>query len=198
MILEYELGPGGLSYMRNRLSLGNEIARQVATLPLHLGRAFALLPEGIEASALAKLEEAGAGKGHVEEITNTVAEHLHEELSKSPTRLLVLEHALARSSDPCVLRDPGPMFTFQSEVFFFLESRASSPEAVLSLMRRALTAYGLIGTLTELSGAPTIQNRQEVASETIHDLTANTLEILVQVFDGEAYVIWQRAAPRPS
>ena len=166
-----EFDSRAITYIREELSRGKTLLTHLLNLPLENGTVTAFLPETVNPEIIYNFRTGGVGLGTVTEwkLPSVVSEYLGE----SGRPYVVLEHALARSSDPGVQARKHQFFTYGPEVYYFLSSRDRDLAKVETTIKAARAVYYNIGILTSLpEGELDISIRQNV--------TEHTLEILAK------------------
>lgn len=187
-----------VNHVRGRLSLGNLLASRVSALPLESGSVSALLPEHVspsEASSVRILRDGGVvHPGEGQEIERAVAELVSAYLSRGDRQCAIFEHSLARASDPWVSNCEVPLFIQDSKIFLYLTALAAQPDRVLRTMRTARTSLAMIAILTHFDTPDEISDRQSAPAGLLDRLAANTQHVIVDAYDGEGFLVWNKYA----
>ena len=213
VLVEFELGPAALQYMRERLAEGKTLAHYLLEREdLPSGSVITCLPQSVPVETL---EDFGEGyklkrdpatfRYHTEPdgsitrfepVPNTdpwlvsVAQRF---LRSASDRVCIFEHSSAAPGDPWLESSPMRALFFEGEVYPFLSNKdAESEDMVLTTIRGA-KSWLFYGAMTSLSSASDLPfDRGTVGRELLETLARRAEKIVVGAYDHESYLIWQK------
>jgi hypothetical protein len=210
---EITLGSDSIDYIRKHLSYGLTISKYILNLlNLDEGQVVTGLPEDTAIEKLYDFEHGGIlaselktmpiyrvqdknGKyftmQRVPRAFPFVLDTVNRFLKGGVSRLLILEDANAKSTDPVIQKYGSPIWTFQSEVYHLVFGIPSNEE-IKSTINKSDSLWTLVGFMTSLPKEEHFPLKKEISLETIEMLAENTQKILVGAYDGEGFLIWQR------
>lgn len=191
---KFEFGDSALSYIQSCLTAEKTLSAHVREVFQNTkGKAFAYLPRGTSLELMRDFESGYiARRGHSFQKT---AEVIDEFLSESSRNRAIFETP-SSPTDPFLEKYfRGRYFTFGQEVYYFLDDSDRTPEKILSTLQPAGDWTSFIGILTSIpsGGLQHIVDRQEVEAEILKMLAENLQHIIVEAYDGEAFLIWSKS-----
>lgn len=210
---EQALPPFAIDYVEQCLLDGNALAKAVLeVVPLREGRVLTCLPKGVAPTSLQDFRTGGklppppvSEWRHIERQDETLlmipvsptndwlVEHIKRFLRGGAKRICVFEDALKRVGDP-VLHDLSTRYaTFGKEIYHLILDSDAEDERILKVMRSARSVPTFIGALTRWRGELPTSHRISLAPATIHALAQAVDKLVIGAFDGEGYLIWNKA-----
>jgi hypothetical protein len=212
MLVEQDLAPWAVEYVRQRLLHGNTLAAAALdNLVLEEGKVTTCLPQG---TVLKRLEDFRMGgklpppppsewrsteRGDetllMIPIPNTddwFVGKIREFLDKRRGRACIFEDALARVGDPVLQKVETKYATFGTEIYHLILDTDAEPGYIEKVLRRAKGIPTFIGVFTEWQGDKPNKNPIALSKENLQALAAKAHKLIVGAFDGESYVIWNR------
>jgi hypothetical protein len=210
-IIEIRLGPEGLEYLRECLTIGKALSHAVLdTLDLTSGVLTTFLPTGVPQEEIlrfwsgGKLEEDAVYVernsqtmhfGRIHTTDSIFLSLIHEHLKSDRAAFCVLEDQMARPTDPWLVDLPATKLIDGQSLYYVLTTPPADREAIERTFN-GVTSFrpphiGFLGR----GSAATFFDRGHVAphDRRFRDIAAATDEILIGAYDRESFVRWQRA-----
>ena len=124
-------------------------------------------------------------------LTETISEYLNA----NKGRIVILEDAMARPSDPCMKTVKKTTWrAFHDEVYYFLKCPDCSHTQVGQALKDAQSTYPvLLGAMITLPHEQRfIIGQGNLTSKALKTVADYTEHIIVGAYDGEGYVIWSK------
>jgi len=215
VLVELELGPAALEYIRERLGHGKTLARYLLEREdLASGSVITCLPPNVPVETL---EDFGEGyklkrdpatfryrtepDGSItrwEPVPNTdpwLVSVVQQFLRSGSGRVCILENSSALPSDPWLQSCHLPILIFDDEVYHFVSHKdAENEERVLETIRtaRSWLFYGVM-TLLPKSDAPSLE-AGTIDGEFLQACAQKAERVVVGAYDGESHLIWHRGS----
>jgi hypothetical protein len=214
---EITLGPEAIDYIRKCLRDGNTLASYLLQkLNLDRGRVVTFLSSEVTAEVAKQFTTGGklplppksqwrytegeSSKWRMVPIPDTdscLVTIIEAFLSAEEKRVCIFEDALSRPHDPILSRSVARLLTFNDEVYHFLSGRDVESSKIRQTIRQAKSIPLFIGAMTfipEESSFSYKARKMTIASdELLRVLAERTEKIVVGAYDGEGYLIWNRA-----
>jgi hypothetical protein len=189
---EIEFGPEARSYFRECLGHGSSYAQALARGVPEGGRIFSYLPARFLAVANQPFEYGGVitTRSEGQERDSRLVEFIVHGLARGSAAYAVFE-TLYGVTDPAFKKVELPYFSHRQGAEVYLSLGANQREArfVMDAIRHA-RYYPFIAGLTasDEGGSPVCG--EEVGEDVLERLASRTTHILTDIYDGEAYLIW--------
>jgi len=215
VLVEFELGPAALQYIRERLAEGKTLARYLLEREdLASGSVITCLPPNVPVETLedfneSKLERDPAtfryrtgSDGSVtryEPVPNTdpwLASVVQGFLRGGSDRVCILENSSALPGDPWLQSCHLPILIFDDEVYHFVSHKdAENQERILETIRtaRSWLFYGVMTLLPKID-APSLE-AGTIDGEFLQACAQKAERVVVGAYDGESHLIWRRGSP---
>ncbi|MBI1923433.1 hypothetical protein HYR99_04195 [Candidatus Poribacteria bacterium] len=183
-------------YIRECLEDGNSLAKHLLTqLERESGRVVTFLPHGVAPGTTQQFKSGGVTSA--KESESWLVTLIQASLSRGEGCLCFLENALARPSDPILSSSKTRILIFRDEIYHFLSERDVESEKIRQTIRRAESPHLFIGIVTSLPkerSFPYEARKVTITSdELLRDLAERTEKIVVGAYDGEGYLVWNKA-----
>lgn len=190
---------GAQQYIRECLEEGNSLARHLLTqLDPDSGTVSAFLPPHVAPDSATRFRYGGIA--HAEESEACLITLVQAFLSRRERRLCLFENALAQPHDPVLASAETRLCIFKDEVYHFLSEQDNDSQKIRQTIRAAASPYLCIGVLTSLPQESQILCETQrvilTSDEVLRGLAERAETIVVGAYDGEGYLIWQRASCR--
>lgn len=185
----------GLAHVRDRLAHGRSLSRLVLErLDLASGTVTTEVPAELSRDAIRNLDWGGVGATDPSRSRQiqVICEHLHSE----PGAVAVFEDQLARSTDSTLREYPTKILTLADEVYHFLDFRDANSHAVETTLSYQASAGSEIGFLSVIDSPLATSFPSEVSSADLIGVAQGVVAVLVDVFDGESFAIWNASTRR--
>jgi len=212
VLVEFELGPAALEYMRERLGQGKTLAHYLLQRDdLPRGRITTCLPPSVPAD---EVEEFRAGyklkrdpatfryrkepDGSVtrwEPKPNTdpwLASVVQWFLCGGLDRICIFENSMALPRDPWLQSCGLPTLIFGDEVYHGVSNRhAENEERILQTIRGASDVWLFYGVMTSLANTngPSLETAT-IDRDFLQVCAQRAEKVVVGAYDGESYLIW--------
>ncbi len=215
MDMETVLGNEAISYIKDRLSNGQTLAKfLLANSDLDSGKVVTFLPPSANHSRVRDFKRGGllptrpesewihaigpigqqfvmkpvpkADEGLVRVIQNF--------LKSSKAHLCIFENSLARPSDPYLKELLSSMLILGEEVYHLLKSEDADEKTIRNTVSEA-RSYLEIGAMTSTTLPDQLFTKKEITANELKTLALNTQNIVVGAYDGEGYLIWSKPEP---
>jgi len=211
-IVEISLGREGLNYIRECLSIGKALSAAVLdTLDLTSGLITTFLPTGVASEDVLQFWSGGKLKEdpvYVERGTETMRfGRIHttdsvfialicEHLKFDRTAFCVLEHQMARPTDPWLIDLPARKLSDGQSLYYLLTSPPANQEAIERTFKGVASFRPPHIAFLGRGAASTLFDRNRVApdDQAFKAIAAATDEVLVGAYDRESFVRWRREA----
>ena len=110
--------------------------------------------------------------------------------------MAVFEDQLARSTDSTLREYPTKILTLADEVYHFLDFRDANSHAVETTLSYQASAGSEIGFLSVIDSPLATSFPSEVSSADLIGVAQGVVAVLVDVFDGESFAIWNASTRR--
>jgi hypothetical protein len=182
MVKRVVLRAEALDYVRSQLEQGRVLAREIlADPPRNWVDTF--VPEDISPETLVDFD--GGCLGDTVD-TFIPAWTLAEQYLRAPSpdqRYLISEHTFASKTDPFLIQQVNPFFTYEDDVYFFLAAEDVSTDHVHGTIA-AGGHYPWIAVLTSLPPeSPRLRSRSEQPRTVLKTLAHRADHILVGAYD---------------
>jgi len=189
--LEHDLGTAGLTYLRQCLDGGKVLSHLLLRdVDLSAGSTTTYLPAGLDVADLHDFSQ--GGKASLGRTRRWVTGALAKSLSAiGPSGLVLLEHDLAMAGDPWLKRRGLRWAAFRDDVYFvcaFTDSRADINETLSHMAAQVVRGAAARVPRELLPGSGNV-----LAPRLIEAVAKETRLIVVSAFDGEGYVLWNKA-----
>jgi hypothetical protein len=200
MLREIELRFNGLDYIKQCLSAGHKVVKQLLHLPLNSGRVWMYASPNLDPSEIQSFKWGGVIRKYqtISEVDFHLEQFIFSYLSvTSPERkYLITQDINTYPTDPGLGSYEGRFFTYGSEVYHFLvwDGENTHRDLIMEVLNRGGTANSMLNVslLTLLPTELDLPLGHSVESSMINALVQNTQHIIVEAFDGEGYIIWSR------
>lgn len=88
-----------------------------------------------------------------------------------------------------LFRDHG--FSYGKEVYYFLDKNTASQKLIMDCLRKSKSFWHSLCILTK--NLSLSQNNKDLSLELIKKICLNTHKLLVEAYDGEGYIFWEKS-----
>jgi len=176
-------------YLTERAQYGNSLAKLVVqNFDLLSGMAFLTVPKDV-AFSYTDLSWAALGADIEIDATKIFCSLVREYLKK-PHRAIIFENQLERPNDPMIRQHPENVAVYGAEVYHVLCSglKGDLEYPIDKFLEEPRSAESDLGILAEGNHLDVMSRNWK--QDDIRFLANCTKAIVVEVFDGEAYLIW--------
>ncbi|HLF71658.1 MAG TPA: hypothetical protein VI759_05860 [Dehalococcoidia bacterium] len=215
--VQIDLGASAITYLRERLSNGKTLSKLLEqAVDLDQGAICIFLPPESKLDHLEQFKWGGklappppethtqiVGKDGTrwigKPVPNTDA-HLDatclEHLRRNPVNICLFEKWMSKPSDPWVEREK-PRFLFLDEEMYFFATAADGEDGLHREQRGARDAWPpLLGVLARKPDSLALPvGRGAITEKELAEIATTTENIIVEVYDGEAYLLWTKTPP---
>jgi hypothetical protein len=213
---EITLGIEAIEYIKYRLSISYTLAQFILDyIVLENGYVTVGLPPEANMEMINKVDSAGLLPTHPEsEWKKGITEDGRESvwipvypfndyavktiqtfLRKNTQRLCFFEDFSARPEFPFVKRYKTKIVIFEKEVYHILAGGKHENDEIEGFIKESETFISLVGILTSLPDDNNdILSWKTITSDMLRVLVDRTEKIVVGAYDGEAYIIWNKAS----
>lgn len=185
----YPLGDDGIELVKSRLDdAAKGLAKELWHLPLSTGAAYALVPEGTTLERMRQFEYGGLVRRTA--MYEWFSHHVLNLNSRNKDGVLIFQDAWgARPCDPHLQERKSRMFFDATDVHYFVPSEEIETETIIQASKdlRGFRELGSFVTTTKKL------NDQVLDKSELQLLAANVLEIYVDSYDAESFVIWKKS-----
>lgn len=201
MLVRHKFGPEGVAYLYSYLGsnrrFGKRFGRLLADLNLEAGTTSAFVPAGSSSEARVHFEVGGLfGRGRLDASSHSKAgvrgwlNGLLELPSRAP-RVICIEDALMRRTDPVLDASPEAQLFFCGDDVYWYATAADLDDA---LLRPGAAWAPNVGVVTEMpTGRERIVQRESLSPHALHDMAACAVAVFVGAWDGEGFLLWEPA-----
>ena len=196
----YELNSAGRDWVSDNLSFGEPLGDAVlGAIDLDRGQVYTLLEaglslEGVRELQWSRLTASTCPLTSTADLDDALVELVLESLRRYAPAICVFEDLVASESDSVIARDPAGLHFCEGSVYVILRSDAVHDDVrrALSLVRPAFPPLrGIVATVSSDAAISV-----HVDSAQVRMWAAGTRRIVVGAYDGEGFVVWERADGR--
>lgn len=195
MLKEFQIDADAVNYIRQELREGDTFAEYLLDLPLENGRVMSYLPAPVHPVTPKDFRQSiyiATGIKTAGEATSKLQRFVASYLTFDGNRYAIFE-TLGRVGDKWLSATNLSYFVHESRIYSFLTPAEANEQRILQVLKRA-RRYPFVCGLTRLpEDDQRVQTLQEIQSNTLRALAANTQHIVVGAFDDEAFLIWTKA-----
>tara|TARA_R100000027_G_scaffold5778_3_gene4737 strand:+ start:3191 stop:3763 length:573 start_codon:yes stop_codon:yes gene_type:complete len=178
------------NYFREHLRKGNDLS-QIASGEVDrcLGRIFIVSSCGFDDSVFDNIDEGGyfSYEDSVEEVILYIASLLH-----SQRRSIVFEDCVSKRGDRFLRDIRADRFFIGKKVYFFSNSESLGEEKIKSLISVSTSANSFAAFVFNGSFDDLFRNGSSIDSENLVAMPRFLESIILDAFDGEAFLVWRR------
>jgi hypothetical protein len=196
-------------YFQDQLATGKALSRfLLQNVQLSEGALACLAPTTLDPSQIVQFDTGRAvdnSTSHkliIGEISGTaypkprsdlpLSEFLHTRLTDAK-RVLLLENALAESTDPWLSGAKSRIFFYQNEVYHAVFYSDRLQENIVNAVREAENSANFVGVVGVLPAAALLASpAASLSSVQLETLARSAQCIFVAAYDGEGYLIWEK------
>lgn len=172
-----------------RLDSGGPLGELLARKLSGDWRLSAILPTGVSANADKSLEEGGMASSR--EAETLLASRIARHLNSTPASIAIFEDDVGRRGDAWIAKYDRPLHYVGDRVYH-VSVPGDTEGKVLGAIRKAASARLLVGMVAASSFRPA----GEFDHEELRDLAESAVAIIADAFDGETFVVAERAGSR--
>jgi len=207
---EIKMDVRAINYVKEIIDAGLSLSSKIGNaIELSKGCVFTFFPNGINPTNLYDFKAGGKMPESKEEtwrrgkdviakpVLNTNAclvNMIHEYLQKERDNICIFENFNSSRSDPWSEREKVNLFFYKDEVYHLLSNKTLSTKSIGQEIYDSGTVYHFLGVMSSLP----IENQKAIESHELSDtewdiVVRNLKRIIVGAYDGESYLIWERA-----
>ena len=187
-----QLSAKAMNHLADRLTWGNTLANEARNrLSLQDGIISTLLMAQESFSVLPDFKR--GGREVLDDSESWLVADVQEFLGAGEERVLVVEDACTKPSDPCVSQLIGRTMAFGDELYHCVGADDFDAMTIRTCIQEASSAYMEIGLMSCVPPSILPSEARSVLSREVLELVAEkTQRIFVSAYDCEGYLIWRR------
>jgi len=189
---ELYLDADGIRYVESCLQKGGRgLCVELLRLPLYQGKAYTFVTTDLGIAQIKEFERGGLMS--MNDGQTLLARHAVSVAQSNPNSALVFQDVWGTKPGDRVLKSRRTKLFFnRSEVYYVVEGDKLSLDEVVAAIRE-MTSFLIVGALFDNSSIlGELDSGSFVSDRFIKTVAENTMEIFVNAYDQESFVVWQR------